>query len=192
MQRALLLLALAVTFGLGLVAAVAAQPGPNNPGSPGDNCSHGNSNQLCKPDPQPDRGKDCLDHGNARGNEDHCLDTTDTTDTTHTDTTDTTHTDTTDTTHTDTDTGRIIIEKQTIPDGDPQSFSFTASYGDFSLTDGQQNDSGPLAPGTYAVFEFPPTGWTLTSSVCSGGEVRTRIELAAGETVTCVVTNTKN
>ncbi len=83
------------------MTAVAAEPGASNPGSPGDNCSHGNANKPCKPDPQPDRGKDCLNHGNARGNEDHCLGTTETTDTTHTDTT---HTDTTDTTHTDTHT----------------------------------------------------------------------------------------
>jgi hypothetical protein len=94
-------------FGLGGAVAAAAtsdQP-PSNPGSPADDCSHGNSSQTCKDDPQPDHGKDCEDHGQARGNEDHCdepTDTTDTTDTTHTDTTDTTHTDTTETTHTDT------------------------------------------------------------------------------------------
>lgn len=100
MKRAFFVLVLAATFGLGIVAAVAAQPSADNPGSPGDNCSHGSSNTPCKPDPQPDRGKDCEDHGRARGNEDHCLDET----TTHTTTdthTDTTHTDTTDT-HTDT------------------------------------------------------------------------------------------
>jgi hypothetical protein len=174
---------------------------------PGDNCSHGSSDKPCKPDPQPDRGKDCLDHGQARGNEDHCLDTTETTDTTHTDTTDTTdthtdttdtHTDTTDTTtHTDTtdpETGRIIIEKQTVPDGDQTSFMFSATYhaDGFSLSDGESNDSGPLAPGNYRVFEFVPSGWTPTSSVCTGGQVRTNINLAAGETVKCVVTNTKD
>lgn len=48
----------------------------NNPGSPGDNCSHGNSGAPCKPDPQPGHGKECDDHGNASGNEDHCLGTT--------------------------------------------------------------------------------------------------------------------
>ena len=107
MKKLLMVVGCVAAFALGGVAAVAAQPGSNNPGSPGDNCSHGNANKPCKPDPQPDRGKDCLDHGNARGNEDYCLGTTETTDTTHTDTTDTTHTDTThtdttDTTHTDT------------------------------------------------------------------------------------------
>src|SRR5438876_1061104 len=41
------------------------------PGSPGDDCSHGNSSTDCRPDPNQN-GKDCEDHGNARGNEDHC------------------------------------------------------------------------------------------------------------------------
>jgi len=41
------------------------------PGSPGDDCSHGNSGKDCRPDPNQN-GKDCEDHGNARGNEDHC------------------------------------------------------------------------------------------------------------------------
>ncbi len=79
MKKLLLIVGCVAAFALGGVAAVAAQPGSNNPGSPGDNCSHGNANKPCKPDPQPDRGKDCLDHGNARGNEDHCLGTTETT-----------------------------------------------------------------------------------------------------------------
>ena len=90
------------------------------------------------------------------------------------------------------ETGTIIITKQTDPDGDPTSFSFSATYGTFSLSDGQSNNSGPLAPGTYAVFEFVPAGWTLTGTTCSDGEIRTRISLEAGQTVTCTVTNTKN
>ena len=108
MKKLMMIAAMIAAFGFGGAAAVAASGDkpPSNPGSPADNCSHGNSNKPCKEDPQPDRGKDCDDHGQARGNEDHCeeVDTThtDTTDTTHTDTTDTTHTDTTDTTHTDT------------------------------------------------------------------------------------------
>lgn len=56
----------------------------NNPGSPGDDCSHGNSDKACKPDPQPTHGTECDDHGNASGNEDHCLGgTTSTTEQTH-------------------------------------------------------------------------------------------------------------
>lgn len=38
-----------------------------------DGCDHGNSEQTCKPDPQPDNGQDCDEHGQQGGvNEDHC------------------------------------------------------------------------------------------------------------------------
>lgn len=47
-----------------------------------DGCDHGATGKVCKADPQPTKGKDCLTHGNHGGvNEDHCL-TTDTTNTT--------------------------------------------------------------------------------------------------------------
>ena len=98
------ILALALMGAGAGVATVAADPGNGNgppatvPGSPGGDCSHGNSNQDCRPDPQPTHGQDCEDHGVAQGNEDHCapVDTTPT-DTTPTDTTptDTTPTETT-------------------------------------------------------------------------------------------------
>ena len=53
--------------------------------------------------------------------------------------------------------GKIIVEKQTNPDGATQQFSFTPSYGaGFQLADGQQNTSGALAPGTYSVSETVP------------------------------------
>ncbi|MGH3132147.1 MAG: prealbumin-like fold domain-containing protein [Gaiellaceae bacterium] len=97
-------------------------------------------------------------------------------------------------TFTNTKQSKIVVEKQTNPEGDPQSFGFTASYdGDgFSLTDGQQNDSGPLAAGTYAVSENVPAGWDLESAVCSDASPANAIALAAGETVTCVFTNEKD
>jgi uncharacterized cupredoxin-like copper-binding protein len=87
----------------------------------------------------------------------------------------------------------IIVVKQTLPDGDTQSFDFTASYDNdgFALTDGQQNDSGDLNPGTYSVEETPESGWDLTSATCSDGSDIDEIELSAGETVTCTFTNTK-
>lgn len=102
-------LALAVVT-LGAASAVALANGGGPPGGepPGQGeCEHGNSGQECKPDPQPDHGKDCDEHGNKGGvNEDHCLPTTPTettpTQTTPTDTTPTTPTDTTPTTPTDT------------------------------------------------------------------------------------------
>lgn len=98
--------------GIGVSTAL-ADPGQGNgnkpqttvPGSPGDDCSHGNSGADCRPDPN-EHGKDCDDHGNARGNEDHCdaVETTTTTPTTETTTTTTTTTATTTTTNTTTTT----------------------------------------------------------------------------------------
>jgi hypothetical protein len=73
------------------------------PGSPGDDCSHGNSGKDCRPDPNQN-GKDCEDHGNARGNEDHC-DQAQTTTTVPTTTNETTTTNQTTTTTTKTETG---------------------------------------------------------------------------------------
>jgi hypothetical protein len=62
---------------LALFAAVylnqgAALADPDPPGNDGV-CSHANSDQPCRPDPQPDHGKDCEAHAsNFDGNEDHC------------------------------------------------------------------------------------------------------------------------
>jgi hypothetical protein len=104
--------------GVGVSAALAAPDAPNAggppstvPGSPGDDCSHGKSGTDCRPDPN-ENGKDCDDHGNARGNEDHCdqavtttTPPTSTDTTTIADTTTTTTTPQTTTTPTTTQTG---------------------------------------------------------------------------------------
>ena len=97
-------------------------------------------------------------------------------------------------TFTNTKQSKIVVEKQTTPDGDTQVFGFNASYdaNGFSLSDGQQDDSGPLAPGTYSVSENVPAGWDLKSAVCSDSSPASAISLAAGETVTCVFTNEKD
>ena len=93
----------------------------------------------------------------------------------------------------DTKGGHIIVEKQTIPDGSAQSFEFDPSWSttNFHLSDGDQNDSGALQPGTYSVGEVNiPAGWELESVVCSSSigdtETNTAIELDPGETVTCI------
>ena len=88
----------------------------------------------------------------------------------------------------------IVVQKQTNPDNDPQSFAFSASYDSdgFSLSDGQSNNSGDLDPGTYSVSETVPQGWDLESAVCSDGSSASSIGLDAGETVTCVFTNEKD
>jgi hypothetical protein len=94
--------------GVSLAGATASngQGPPNDP--PGQQeCQHGNSGKECKSDPQPDRGKDCEEHGPKEGgvNEDHCLgaETTGTTTETTGTTTETTGT-TTETTETTTET----------------------------------------------------------------------------------------
>ena len=97
-------------------------------------------------------------------------------------------------TFTNTKSGKIVVAKQTNPKGDTQSFAFSASYNQagFSLSDGQSNDSGTLAPGTYSVSENVPAGWDLDSATCDDGSAPGSIGLAAGETVTCTFVNEKD
>jgi hypothetical protein len=100
-------------------------------------------------------------------------------------------------TFTNTKLGTIVTEKQTVPDGAPDSFTFTGDlYG--SIRDGWWIFRTGLLPGTYTSTETVPAGWTLTSIVCddnnSGGNVNTRtatFQLEAGERVQCTFTNTK-
>jgi len=113
--------------------------------------------------------------------------------------------------------GRIIVIKQTSPDGAPDSFPFTMSYGaqvgypnGLSMRDGQLVDSGfTLAPGTYTINESVPAGWELTkidvniSSPVGGSSgsqatipvphlgSQTIIWLAEGETVIVTYYNTR-
>ena len=109
--RAALMAGLLVA-GVGVSAAL-ADPGNGPPSSPPGQgeCQHGNSGQECKPDPQPEHGKDCEDHGNQGGvNEDHCLGTTDPT--TTTETTETTTTDQTTSSGTSTTTNETTTTDQ--------------------------------------------------------------------------------
>jgi hypothetical protein len=87
----------------------------------------------------------------------------------------------------------IIVVKQTTPDGDLQSFEFDTNYGaNFFLTDGQSNNSGDLAPGTYSVAEVNlPSNWTFDGATCDDGSDPSAIGLSAGETVTCTFNNSK-
>ena len=81
-------------------------------GSPGEApCSHGNSGQDCRPDPQPDHGKDC-NQPNGDGNEDHCTPSTD-----PTPTPEPTIEPTTDPTPTPTPT--VIVDPTPVPDPVP-------------------------------------------------------------------------
>lgn len=106
------------------------------------------------------------------------------------------------------DPGRIIVKK-VVSDGDVTvAFNFTASYDTdgFVLTHGgTPNDSGPLAPGKYAVAEVLTAaqiaaGWDLSvvaPPVCIEDGVQdstttadaASVVLQSGETVTCTFTN---
>jgi hypothetical protein len=73
MKGKLLIFSILSAFAV-MAFAVTASAG-NSPSTPPgwDPCSHGNTNKPCRPDPQPDNGKDCEHHGNHGGvNEDHC------------------------------------------------------------------------------------------------------------------------
>lgn len=73
-------LAIVVAFLALAFTAVAKATPPDGPPGQGE-CQHGNSQQECKPDPQPTHGQDCEEHGNQGGvNEDHCVDDDGTTD----------------------------------------------------------------------------------------------------------------
>jgi hypothetical protein len=89
---ALLVLGLGVMTG-GVVAGFAASSAPPTPPPGQGDCSHGKTGKVCKPDPQPEQGKDCDTHGNpgvGGVNEDHCLGTSPTTSTDVTTTNETT------------------------------------------------------------------------------------------------------
>jgi hypothetical protein len=113
-------------IGASSALAIAGTPAAGNPpstvpGSPGDDCSHGNSGKDCRPDPS-ENGKDCDDHGNARGNEDHCAQApTTTTDTTTTDTTTTTATTTTSSSTTSTSSSTTTTSTSTSSNATPSS-----------------------------------------------------------------------
>jgi len=72
-KRLAIISALVALAALGVFASVALADKPPSPPGQGP-CEHGNSQKPCKDDPQPDKGKDCEEHGPKNGgvNEDHC------------------------------------------------------------------------------------------------------------------------
>ena len=97
-------------------------------------------------------------------------------------------------TFTNTKRGHIVVDKVTLPAGDPQSFSFTAGgagYSNFALTDVAAPNNQEVVPGAYSVAESVPAGWDQTSAVCDKGETIGSLDVEPGETVTCTITNTK-
>ena len=93
--------------------------------------------------------------------------------------------------------GTIIVEKQTVPDGDQTDFTFSGSA-EGAISDGEQIVVDELAPGQYFSSEIVPDGWDLTSISCSdensSGDLETNtatFSVEGGETVTCVFTNSR-
>lgn len=72
MKYALILfIVLALTFVAIQTVSAHHRDGHNPPGNSGE--CHGANDIECRPDPQPDHGKDCEAHGrNHDGNDDHC------------------------------------------------------------------------------------------------------------------------
>jgi len=90
--------------------------------------------------------------------------------------------------------GSIIVEKQTIPDGDGASFTFTGDAAG-TIGDGQQIVSA-TGSGTFNSTETVSAGWSLFEIQCddsdSTGNIGTAtatFNVAADETVTCIFTN---
>jgi hypothetical protein len=88
----------------------------------------------------------------------------------------------------------LTIRKITQPDPDPTgtSFAFTpsASLGaGFNLKNGESKSYANVTPGTYSVAEATPATWDQVAATCSDGSTLSEIALAAGESVTCTVTN---
>jgi hypothetical protein len=99
-------------------------------------------------------------------------------------------------------TGRIIVDKVTLPSGDSQTFTFTPSYGPaFILSDtSDPNDSGLVETGTYSTAETAVAGWDLTDITVSGIASTPTIDRSTGtvtfyltqdETARVTFTNTK-
>ena len=92
-------------------------------------------------------------------------------------------------------TGSITILKNAINGNGTFSFSSeTLGDTDFSMTTASGVASTTfdgLSAGIYDVKETSlPAGWVLTSTACSDGSDPAQIDLAEGESVTCVFTNT--
>src|SRR4029079_5485471 len=87
---------------------------------------------------------------------------------------------------------RIVIKKQTIPDGSPGMFQFTGDVSGTIGDDGVLSSGADLPQGVYSVTEQVTPGWTLDSIACedeNGDSVDSgataTIRLAKWQTVTC-------
>ncbi len=93
---------------------------------------------------------------------------------------------------------RIIVHKQTLPDGDTTPFAFRlrGPVGrDFTLTDNQPHSTGLIPAGIYTLEEVLPPGWDpaipLSSLTCDDGSPLSAVDLAADEVLVCRFLNYK-
>ena len=100
---------------------------------------------------------------------------------------------------TNTKRGHIVVDKVTLPAGDPQSFQFTTTavgYQGFSLTDAAAPNNQEVVPGAYSATEGVVEGWKLNELTCNDQNSvadgsKATINVEPGETVTCTFTNAK-
>ncbi len=91
------------------------------------------------------------------------------------------------------DVGTLVVEKQTVEQGDPTEFSFSGPVNG-PLSDDERS-TRLLAPGQWIIGERPQTGWAVVKIVCDGREVlrssdgTVRVGVSANRTTTCVFTN---
>ncbi len=91
--------------------------------------------------------------------------------------------------------GTIIVRKVTEPaDNFTTVFNFNAGGGlspsTFALKNGQSRSFGNLVPGnSYNLVESATNGWAQANVTCSDGSLPTKIDVSAGETVTCTFVN---
>lgn len=87
--------------------------------------------------------------------------------------------------------GHIIVQKTTVPAGDPTFFTtYLTNTNGAHLTNGSVSDSTDYTfnvdAGTYKIVEDVPSGWGVTSNPCLNG-----IAVGAGETKYCEIVNKK-
>lgn len=97
--------------------------------------------------------------------------------------------------------GTIVVQKVTNPITDvTTTFDFVSNVADggalspttFPLRNGEQKVLAGIVPGNrYQLSETAKAGWELSTATCADGSPITSIDVEAGETVTCIFSNTK-
>ncbi|MCB0189712.1 MAG: hypothetical protein KDE31_35820, partial [Caldilineaceae bacterium] len=109
---------------------------------------------------------------------------------------------------TNTQRSALVIEKQALPDGDPQNFNFTISGPGYpaavqALADNGSYAAGNVKPGAWVVSEALPNGWDLSGIVCTSARGTStytpnlatgvlNVNLTPGDYMRCTFTNSKH